>query len=140
MPNFFRKPYGPGWALVGDAGYTKDPITAQGITNAFRDAELCAAALDAAFTGLESFDDAMANYQTTATPLDADVRVHHPDGHARATTARDAAAPRRDLGNQAAMDAFVSITAGTISPIEFFDPANLAPLMSGSGTTSVGAR
>ena len=32
VPNFFRKPYGPGWALVGDAGYTKDPITAQGIT------------------------------------------------------------------------------------------------------------
>src|SRR3954447_11628990 len=30
VPNFFRKPYGPGWALVGDAGYTKDPITAQG--------------------------------------------------------------------------------------------------------------
>ena len=30
VPNFFRKPYGPGWALVGDAGYTKDPITARG--------------------------------------------------------------------------------------------------------------
>ncbi len=29
--NFFRKPFGPGWALVGDAGYTKDFITAQGI-------------------------------------------------------------------------------------------------------------
>ena len=42
VPNFFRKPYGPGWALVGDAGYNKDPITAQGITDAFRDAELCA--------------------------------------------------------------------------------------------------
>jgi flavin-dependent dehydrogenase len=25
LPNFFRKPYGPGWALVGDAGYHKDP-------------------------------------------------------------------------------------------------------------------
>src|SRR5690606_22147228 len=33
-PNFFRKPFGPGWALVGDAGYIKDPITAQGIVNA----------------------------------------------------------------------------------------------------------
>ena len=51
VPNFFRKPYGPGWALVGDAGYTKDPITAQGISNAFRDAELCAEALDATFAG-----------------------------------------------------------------------------------------
>jgi len=39
VANFFRKPYGPGWVLVGDAGYTKDPITAQGISDAFRDAE-----------------------------------------------------------------------------------------------------
>ena len=30
LPNFFRKPYGPGWALVGDAGYHKDPITGAG--------------------------------------------------------------------------------------------------------------
>ncbi len=37
---FRRKPVGPGWALVGDAGYFKDPITAHGITDAFRDAEL----------------------------------------------------------------------------------------------------
>jgi flavin-dependent dehydrogenase len=42
VPNFFRKPYAPGWALVGDAAYNKDFITAQGIQDAFRDAELCA--------------------------------------------------------------------------------------------------
>jgi flavin-dependent dehydrogenase len=40
LPNYFRKPYGPGWALVGDAGYHKDPITAQGISDAFGDAEV----------------------------------------------------------------------------------------------------
>jgi flavin-dependent dehydrogenase len=34
-----RRPYGPGWALVGDAGYFKDPFAAHGIT-AFRNAEL----------------------------------------------------------------------------------------------------
>lgn len=44
MPNFSRKPYRPGWAPV-DAGYTKDPITAQGIANSFTDAECVAAAL-----------------------------------------------------------------------------------------------
>jgi flavin-dependent dehydrogenase len=43
-PNFFRRPFGPGWVLVGDAGYIKDPITAQGISDAFRDAEKCAIA------------------------------------------------------------------------------------------------
>lgn len=36
----FRKACGPGWALVGDAGYFKDPFAAHGITDAFRDAEL----------------------------------------------------------------------------------------------------
>ena len=44
VPNFFRKPYGPGWVLVGDAGYNKDFITAQGMLDAFRDAETCAGA------------------------------------------------------------------------------------------------
>ena len=46
VPNYFRQPFGPGWALVGDAGYNKDFITAQGIADAFRDAERCATALD----------------------------------------------------------------------------------------------
>lgn len=73
VPNFFRKPFGPGWALVGDAGYTKDPITAQGITDAFRDAELCATAVDDAFDARRPFEDAMAVYQRTrdtqATPI-----------------------------------------------------------------------
>jgi flavin-dependent dehydrogenase len=37
---WMRRPFGPGWALVGDAGYFKDPISAHGITDALRDAEL----------------------------------------------------------------------------------------------------
>ena len=65
VPNYFRKPYGPGWALVGDAGYNKDFITAQGIMDAFHDAELCADALDEAFSGARPFDDAMGDYQRT---------------------------------------------------------------------------
>ncbi len=42
MPGFLRRPWGPGWALVGDAGYFKDPITAHGMSDALRDAELLA--------------------------------------------------------------------------------------------------
>jgi len=42
---FLRRPVGPGWALVGDAGYFKDPLTAHGITDALRDAELLARAV-----------------------------------------------------------------------------------------------
>ena len=51
LRGFFRRPYGPGWALVGDAGYHKNPITAEGITDAFRDAELLADAIDDTFAG-----------------------------------------------------------------------------------------
>jgi 2-polyprenyl-6-methoxyphenol hydroxylase-like FAD-dependent oxidoreductase len=51
LPNHVRQPVGPGWALVGDAGYHRDPITGQGISDAFRDAELLATALDAVLRG-----------------------------------------------------------------------------------------
>jgi flavin-dependent dehydrogenase len=44
---FLRQAFGPGWALVGDAGYFKDPLTAHGITDALRDAELLANAVAA---------------------------------------------------------------------------------------------
>jgi flavin-dependent dehydrogenase len=63
LPFFFRKPYGPGWALVGDAGYHKDPITAEGITDAFRDAELLAEAIDDGFSGRRLLDEALAAYE-----------------------------------------------------------------------------
>jgi flavin-dependent dehydrogenase len=64
VPNFLRKPYGPGWALVGDAGYNKDFITAYGIHDAFRDAELCTRALDQTFSGTRPFNEVLAEYQS----------------------------------------------------------------------------
>lgn len=44
-PGYLRQPWGPGWVLVGDAGYFKDPISTHGMTDALRDAELVADAL-----------------------------------------------------------------------------------------------
>jgi flavin-dependent dehydrogenase len=46
QPNQLRQAFGPGWALVGDAGYYRDAVTAYGISDAFHHAELLAAALD----------------------------------------------------------------------------------------------
>ncbi len=63
VPNFFRKPWGEGWALVGDAGYMKDPVTGWGITDAFRDAELLATALDEALSGARPAEEALQAYQ-----------------------------------------------------------------------------
>ena len=63
LQNFFRKPYGPGWALVGDAGYHKDPITGTGISDAFRDVEFLVEALDDGFSGRRPLDAALAQYE-----------------------------------------------------------------------------
>jgi 2-polyprenyl-6-methoxyphenol hydroxylase-like FAD-dependent oxidoreductase len=63
LPHFYRKPYGPGWALVGDAGCHKDPILALGMCDALRDAELLANALDARFSGKRDMQEALAEYE-----------------------------------------------------------------------------
>lgn len=65
LPNYYREPAGPGWALVGDAAYHKDPTTGMGMGDAFLGAELLADAIDAELTGeaagaactLESYGD-----------------------------------------------------------------------------------
>ena len=129
-PNFFRKPYGPGWALVGDAGYNKDPITAQGITDAFRDAELCATALDEAFSGR-----ARSTTPWPPTSRPATRRCFRSTSSRRSWPRWTPPPPEMQQllgavhGNQQAMDAFVSINAGTVSPAEFFDPANIGRLL-----------
>jgi flavin-dependent dehydrogenase len=62
LPNYTRQPVGPGWALVGDAGYHRDPITGHGITEAFRDAELLATAIDRSLRDPADEHAAMAAY------------------------------------------------------------------------------
>lgn len=130
VSNFFRTPYGPGWVLVGDAGYTKDPITAQGISDAFRDAEACSAALDSVLSGARSYVDAMADFHRERDEHAAPI-------YEFTTQLATLEAPPEDLqrllaavsGNQTAMDAFVSVNAGTMSPAEFFDPATIGRLL-----------
>ena len=68
-PGFVRRSWGPGWALVGDAGYFKDPITAHGITDALRDAELLADAVVEAAAGAVPGDVALAGYQARRDAL-----------------------------------------------------------------------
>ena len=68
MPGFVRRPFGPGWALVGDAGYFKDPITTHGLTDALRDAELLADAVDEMSGGAPA-SVAFAEYESTRDRL-----------------------------------------------------------------------
>jgi flavin-dependent dehydrogenase len=130
VASYFRKPYGPGWALVGDAGYNKDFITAQGMHDAFRDAELCATALDQAFAGTSSFDAAMAHYQSTR-----DERVLPMYEFTSQLATLEPPPPELQQllqavhGNQRAMDAFARVNAGVTSPAEFFSEENVGQIL-----------
>ena len=70
-PGFLRQAYGPGWALVGDAGYFKDPVSAHGITDAFIGAELLSDALAAIVTDGDDADEALGEYQRQRDDLAA---------------------------------------------------------------------
>jgi flavin-dependent dehydrogenase len=63
LPNFYHKPFGPGWALVGDAGLHKDPILALGICDALRDAEFLAEAIADGLEGARTMEDALAGFE-----------------------------------------------------------------------------
>jgi len=73
LPGFVKRAYGPGWALVGDAGYTKDPISAHGISDALRDAEICARAIDRALCNPAEALEAMMAYQDLRDELSAPI-------------------------------------------------------------------
>lgn len=66
-----RRSYGAGWALVGDAGYFRDPITTHGMTDALRDAELLADALLATWAGDKPEAIALSGYQAQRDALSA---------------------------------------------------------------------
>jgi flavin-dependent dehydrogenase len=69
QPGWIRDGAGPGWALVGDAAYFKDPITAHGITDALRDAELLARAVLETPRGGQVQLDALHDYERTRDRL-----------------------------------------------------------------------
>lgn len=62
-PNYIRKSWGPGWSLVGDASYQKDPTPADGIADAFREADMVVEALDAVLSETTSEQDAGDSFQ-----------------------------------------------------------------------------
>jgi flavin-dependent dehydrogenase len=125
---FFRVPAGPGWALVGDAGYHLDPITAQGMLDAFRDAELLAAAVDRGLSDNLAME--LLGYQrardTAALPM-----YEH-----TASLADVEAPPRPEVqkliaalaGNPGQTSRFLGLIAGSVPIPEFFHPKNLAAI------------
>lgn len=124
VANYFRRPFGPGWVLAGDAGYNLDFITAFGMTDAYLSAEGAASAIRDVLELHVPFDAAMASYQAAR---DEHARPFYEFTAGLATLEPPppefAQALAGIAGNQPAMDRFVRVTAGVTSPAEMFAPA-----------------
>ena len=130
VPGYFRKPYGKGWALVGDASYNRDPITAQGISDAFIDAESVTQAVGAALLGDATFEKVMAAHETTRnervrpmyefTTKLASLEPPPPEMQALFGALR---------GNQDATNAFLSAITGAIPLPDFMSDENIGRIM-----------
>jgi 2-polyprenyl-6-methoxyphenol hydroxylase-like FAD-dependent oxidoreductase len=130
LPNFYRRPHGPGWALVGDAGYHKDPILALGIADAFRDAELLAGAVDTGLSGRAPLAEALERYERRRNELSAHgfqatidfARLQPPSPVMQQLFMALRERPRD-------RDRLFGTFAGTVPAGEFFAPDNLARIM-----------
>jgi 2-polyprenyl-6-methoxyphenol hydroxylase-like FAD-dependent oxidoreductase len=134
VENFFRKPYGDGWALAGDAGYHKDPCTAQGISDAFRSAQWLADAIDAGLSGARPMDQALAEYQR--------IRDEHllPMYELTFGLAHLAPPPPEIQAlhqalriNRPEADRFIGTLAGTVPIPEYYAPENVMRIVASAG-------
>jgi 2-polyprenyl-6-methoxyphenol hydroxylase-like FAD-dependent oxidoreductase len=133
QPNTFRRPHGPGWALVGDAGVVMDPISAQGITNAFRDAELLAGAIAAGLGGARPLRAALAGHrrrrdQAIRPMYDFTVRLA---GFAPRPVDRLLLASL--AGRPAEIDQFLGAFAGLVPVNKYLAPGNVLRIIGGPG-------
>ena len=137
IPYHVRRPYGPGWALVGDAGYQKDPCTASGITDAFRSAEWLAQAIDDGFSGRQPLEQALARYEETRNQSEMP--------YFELTTQLAALAPPpqevQELlfalqFNPEQRSRFFGVLSHSVPVQEFFAPENVEKIMAGSAHAS----
>ncbi len=136
LPNFYRKPFGAGWALVGDAGLHKDPYMALGICDALRDAELLADAIADGFDGRQPIDSALFDYERRRNEASA-ADFNENIALARFTPPRPEVLAIRAAVRERPNDAtrFVKARMGMTDPGAFFNPQNLQALLGGAASS-----
>ncbi len=137
--NFFRVPWGPGWALAGDAGHKFDPCTAQGITHTFRDAAHLSEAVDAGLSGRSELAESL--------------RAFHDDrdrwlkpfydftcGMARMKPLDAVQVSMLELGmtETGVVTQFAGLITTATQPKAFFSSRNMVPLMARIGRHKLG--
>ena len=138
LPSFLRRPFGPGWALVGDAGCHKDPFMALGICDAFRDADFLAAAVHEGLAGQSSFDQALMRYEqrrngaTMADYRENIARARFDPMPAKLFQLRAAL-----HGNPEDTRRFIMAREGMIEHLEFFNAENLERILANARMTQL---
>jgi len=127
QPNTFRCSHGPGWALAGDAGVVMDSISAQGMTNALRDASYLSAAVAAGLGGSRPLADALHDHQRRR---DRGIRGMYDFTLGLAAFPPATPGQRRFLAAVAAdqleTDRFLGAIAGIVPPDQYFTFGTLA--------------
>lgn len=130
LGGFFRTPSGPGWALVGDAAYHKDPITAQGMTDALLHAELLADAVAEGLSGARPIESALAEYgrrrDASAAPMYA---LTNDMARLAPPTPEMVTLVEALQDNAAETRRFLGVISGTVPIANFFAPDNLLAIM-----------
>ena len=130
LANYFHKPYGPGWALVGDAGLVKDPITGAGISAAFRDAELLVDAIDLGLSGKQPLAAALAGYEQQRNAAELPIYEFTLGLASFAPPPLEQQLLFEALQhNQAATDQFFGMFTGVVPIPEFFSPENVSNII-----------
>jgi flavin-dependent dehydrogenase len=109
----FHRPFGPGWALVGDAGLVLDPITGQGIADALRDAELLSEALVAG-EPLERYERRRNDATSAMYDFTAGLAAFAPPAP------EELALFGALVGDQAEIDRFLGVLTGSVPMAEYF--------------------
>jgi 2-polyprenyl-6-methoxyphenol hydroxylase-like FAD-dependent oxidoreductase len=122
--SFCRVPAGKGWCLLGDAGLTMDPITAAGITNAFRDAELLAEVVDEGLSGeldrtLPMFEERRNSVSLPLYGFTSQMAMLEPPTQEVIDLFVGLARSQDDA------DSYFGVFAQTVPVSEFFAPGNL---------------
>ncbi|MFI7000283.1 NAD(P)/FAD-dependent oxidoreductase [Nocardia sp. NPDC050175] len=132
--NYYRRSAGPGWALVGDAGYHKDPFTGWGITDAFVYSDLLADKLHAGLSGERPIDEAVREYERQ--------RDEHSTSNFDFTcTLAELTVPplyraayRAAASSELGLTQFFSLVGGGIAATDFYGRDNLQVLYEAAGT------
>jgi flavin-dependent dehydrogenase len=137
LPNFYRQSSGAGWALVGDAAFHRDPVTGQGISDAFDDAEAVAQAVHRGLAGAEPMESALARCQA-----ERDIRTRSVWEYALkiASLGADEATPYKQAAakDPDEVTRIFGVYGGAIPHWEVFTPDNVKRVLAGAALAWAG--